>query len=72
MFVDEGSQATGPTEASTRREGLREHLDVYTVIFSFALDDERAHAPDEFFRISSFRRGQQAWSRLWQRIAETQ
>ena len=27
MFVDEGSQATGPTEASTRREGLREHLD---------------------------------------------
>ena len=51
---------------------LREHLDVYTVIFSFALDDERAHAPDEFFRISSFRRGQQAWSRLWQRIAETE
>ena len=27
VFVDEGSQATGPTEASTRREGLREHLD---------------------------------------------
>ena len=51
---------------------LREHLGVYTVIFSFALDDERAHAPDEFFRLSSFRRGQLAWSRLWQRIAETE
>jgi len=48
---------------------LREQLGVYTVIFAFALDDERAHSPDEFFRLSSFRRGQQAWSRLWQRIA---
>lgn len=48
---------------------LREQLDVFTVVFSFALDDERAHAPDEFFRLSSFRRGQQAWSRLWERIA---
>ena len=48
---------------------LREHLGVFTVIFAFALDDERAHSPDEFFRLSSFRRGQQAWSQLWQRIA---
>ncbi|MEE3283956.1 MAG: peptidase M20, partial [Planctomycetota bacterium] len=48
---------------------LREQLGVFTVIFAFALDDERAHSPDEFFRLSSFRRGQQAWSQLWQRIA---
>ena len=48
---------------------LLEQLGVYTVIFAFGLDDERAHAPDEFFRLSSFRRGQQAWSQLWQRIA---
>ncbi|MBQ16674.1 MAG: peptidase M20 [Planctomycetaceae bacterium] len=49
---------------------LHEKLGVFTVVFSFALDDERAHAPDEFFRLASFRRGQQAWSRLWERIAE--
>ena len=48
---------------------LLEQLDVHTVIFAFGLDDERAHAPDEFFRLKSFRRGQLAWSRLWPRIS---
>ena len=37
-----------------------EHLGVYTVNFAFALEDEQQHAPDEFFRLSSFRRGQKA------------
>ena len=50
------------------RSALKRLLDVYTVIFSFALDDERAHSPDEFFRLSSFRRGQLAWTRLFERI----
>ncbi len=50
---------------------LLEQLDVHTVIFAFGLDDERAHAPDEFFRLKSFRRGQLAWSRLWPRISES-
>lgn len=40
---------------------FQEVLDVYTVNFAFALSDERAHAPDEFWRLSSFERGKQAY-----------
>lgn len=43
-------------------------LGVYTVGFGFALDDERFHAPDEFFRLSSFYRGQEGYCRLLQRL----
>ncbi len=39
-------------------------LGVYTVGFAFALPDERAHAPNEFFRLSSFQRGQMAYCKL--------
>lgn len=45
------------------------HLGAYTVIFAFALDDEQFHAPDEFFRLTSFRRGQQAYCMLLHRLA---
>ncbi len=48
---------------------FREILDVYTVIFAFALEDERQHSPDEFFRLSSFRRAQIAWGLLLERLA---
>ena len=34
---------------------LREELGIHTIGFSFALDDEGAHGPDEFFRLASFR-----------------
>jgi acetylornithine deacetylase/succinyl-diaminopimelate desuccinylase-like protein len=44
-------------------------LGVYTVSFGFGLGDERYHAPDEFFRISSFERGQQAYGMLLARLA---
>lgn len=47
-----------------------ETLGVYTVNFAFGLPDERAHAPNEFFRLSSFRRGQQAYALLLKRLAE--
>ncbi len=43
-------------------------LGAYTVGFGFAQDDEQFHAPDEFFRISSFERGQEAYCRLLQRL----
>ena len=49
---------------------LQEQLGVFTVVFAFGLDDERAHAPDEFFRLSSFRLGQAAWCRLLEVIAD--
>lgn len=45
-------------------------LDVYTVTFAFGLEDENAHAPDEFFRISSFEQGQKAYCKLLQRLSK--
>lgn len=43
-------------------------LGVYTVILSFALEDEQFHAPDEFFRLRSFTRGQQAYCKILQQL----
>ena len=38
-----------------------ENLGVYTVNFGFGLNDERAHSPNEFYRLASFQRGQQGY-----------
>ncbi len=43
-------------------------LGAYTVNFGFGLMDEQIHAPDEFFRLSSFRRGQVAYGRILHRL----
>ena len=45
-------------------------LGAYTVNFGFGLMDEQIHAPDEFFRLSSFRRGQVAYGRMLHRLGE--
>ncbi|NLG49453.1 MAG: dipeptidase [Chloroflexi bacterium] len=45
-------------------------LGVYTIGFGFALEDERIHAPNEFYRVSSFRRGQLAYGMMLKRLAE--
>jgi acetylornithine deacetylase/succinyl-diaminopimelate desuccinylase-like protein len=45
-------------------------LGAYTVNFAFALMDEQQHAPDEFFRLSSFRRGQVAYGKLLHRLGK--
>jgi acetylornithine deacetylase/succinyl-diaminopimelate desuccinylase-like protein len=50
---------------------FRRALGADTVIFGFALPDERFHAPDEFFRLASFERGQRAWCRLFEELART-
>ena len=47
-----------------------EKLNVYTVVFAFGLEDENAHAPDEFFRLSSFERGQRAYCKLLERLSQ--
>jgi acetylornithine deacetylase/succinyl-diaminopimelate desuccinylase-like protein len=47
-----------------------EHLNAYTVMYAFALDDEQFHAPNEFFRLRSFERGQTAYCRLLERLAQ--
>lgn len=49
---------------------FQENLGVYTVNFAFALPDERQHSPNEFFRFSSFERGQEAYCRLLERLAQ--
>ncbi len=46
-----------------------EHLGVQSVGFGFGLPDEGIHGPDEFFRLSSFVRGQHAYIRLLDRLA---
>ena len=44
------------------------HLGVGTIFFSFSTADEDYHAPNEFFRLSSFRKGLIAWARLIERL----
>jgi acetylornithine deacetylase/succinyl-diaminopimelate desuccinylase-like protein len=44
-------------------------LGAHTTSFSFGLDDEKWHAPNEFFRLSSFRRGQRAYCRLFNELS---
>ena len=41
-----------------------EHLGVYTLIFAFGAEDEKQHALDEFFRLSNFGRGLEAYCKL--------
>jgi len=40
------------------------HLGAYTVGFAFGLSDEHAHSPNEFYRLSSFRRGPVAYCKI--------
>jgi acetylornithine deacetylase/succinyl-diaminopimelate desuccinylase-like protein len=47
-----------------------EQLGAYTVSMAFSLPDENTHAPDEFFRLSSFARGQQAYCMVLHKLAE--
>jgi acetylornithine deacetylase/succinyl-diaminopimelate desuccinylase-like protein len=46
------------------------NLGAYTVFFAFGLEDEHFHAPDEFFRLSSFKRGQQAYCMLLEQLGQ--
>ncbi len=50
---------------------LLQNLGVYTVNFAFGLEDEHIHAPDEFFRLGSFERGQVAYCKLLHRLGES-
>ena len=47
-----------------------DELGVYTVNFGFGLHDEGLHAPDEFFRLSSFVKGQAAYCKLLHSFAK--
>ena len=43
-------------------------LGVYTVNFAFGLSDERAHAPNEYFRLKSFHRAQKGYALLLEKL----
>jgi acetylornithine deacetylase/succinyl-diaminopimelate desuccinylase-like protein len=45
-----------------------DHLGAYTSSFGFGLPDERVHSPNEFYRLSSFRKGQTAYCTLLERL----
>jgi acetylornithine deacetylase/succinyl-diaminopimelate desuccinylase-like protein len=45
-------------------------LGIDTIFFSFATVDEDYHAPNEFFRLSSFSQGLVAWTRYLRRLGE--
>jgi len=49
---------------------LLQNLGVHTVNFGFGLDDEQIHAPNEFFRLSSFTRGQVGYCKLLHKLGE--
>ena len=44
-------------------------LGVYTVNFAFGLKDENVHAPNEFFRLTSFELGQKAYCMLLDQLS---
>ena len=50
---------------------FKRHLGMDTVFFSFAVGDEKIHAPNEFFRLHRFREGLHAWSRYLDLLGES-
>jgi acetylornithine deacetylase/succinyl-diaminopimelate desuccinylase-like protein len=49
---------------------LLEHLGVYATCFGFGMNDEKFHAPNEFFRLKSFELGQRAYCKILHRLGE--
>ena len=45
-------------------------LNAHMVNFAFGLNDEHIHAPDEFFRISSFKRSLEAYCMMLERLSK--
>lgn len=43
-------------------------LGVHAVMFGFSVGDENLHAPNEFFRLANFERGQRAYCRLLEQV----
>ena len=50
---------------------FQEQLGADTISFGFGIEDENFHAPDEFFRLGSFRKGQVAYCKLLYRLGES-
>ncbi len=50
---------------------VKQILGLETVTLSYAIADEQIHAPNEFFRLSSFDDGLRAWTELFEEAART-
>ena len=50
---------------------FQEQLGADTISFAFGIEDENFHAPDEFFRLASFRKSQRAYCRLLEELGKT-
>ena len=46
-----------------------QEIGIHTTMFGFSIGDENLHAPDEFFRLRNFDRGQKAYCRLLEKLA---
>ena len=49
---------------------IRRILGADCITYGFGLEDEMIHSPNEFFRLSSYRRGQEAYVALFDRLGE--
>jgi len=49
---------------------FQEQLGIDTIGFGFGIEDENYHAPDEFFRLASFRKSQRAYVRLLEELGK--
>ena len=59
-----GSGGTIPVTAA-----MLDQLGVYSLVFGFCARDEQIHAPNEFFRLSSFALAQEAYGTLLHKLA---
>lgn len=49
---------------------FEELLDLHAVMLGFSHSDENLHAPNEFVRLPAFRRGQQVYGQLFERLGQ--
>jgi acetylornithine deacetylase/succinyl-diaminopimelate desuccinylase-like protein len=47
-----------------------EHLGTYATCFGFGMNDEKFHAPDEFFRLKSYELRQRAYCKILYRVGD--
>ncbi len=59
-----GSGGTIPVTAA-----MLDELGIYSLVFGFCARDEQIHAPNEFFRLSSFALAQEAYGILFHKLA---